>query len=131
MGRAAAASGKLLSAEGYYLESLDTSYDLGQTREMLATMLELARVRADEGDTRSAAEILGTILGDPAGSQLVPPDPESIHASAERAWTDLLSQGDDGELEAARGRGSQRTVEIAAAELLSNAWEPIGRSRAL
>jgi predicted ATPase len=119
MGRAAAASGKLLSAEGYYLESLDTSYDLGQTREMLATMLQLARVRADEGDERSAAEILGTILGDSAGSQLVPPDPETIHESAERAWNDLSRQGSDAELVDARRRGSQRTVEAAARELLA------------
>jgi hypothetical protein len=124
MGRAAAASGKLLSAEGFYLESLDMSYDLGQTREMLATMLHLARVRADEGDQRSAAEILGTILGDPAGSQLVPPDPETIHESAERAWNELSRHGRDGELVEARRRGAQRTVEVAARELLEGGSSP-------
>ena len=119
MGRAAAASGKLLIAEGYYLESQDMSYDLGQTREMLAAMLQLARVRAASGDVRSDAGILGTILADPAGSQLVPPDPETIHESAERKWAELPDHERDPELIEARRLGSLRTADLAARELLA------------
>jgi predicted ATPase/class 3 adenylate cyclase len=134
MGRAAAAGGDLLSAEGYHMESLDTSYDLGQTREMLAAMLQLARVRTALGDSTSAAEILGTILADPAGSQLVPPDSETIHESAEQMRIELTEQDRDRDLLDAWRRGSLRTADMAARELLAGpspqpaglAGEPIG-----
>ncbi|MGH2445464.1 MAG: AAA family ATPase [Candidatus Limnocylindria bacterium] len=129
MGRAAAASGDLLSADGYHMESLDTSYDLGQTREMLAAMLQLAQVRTALGDTTSAAEILGTILADPTGSQLVPPDPETIHESAERMRIALTEHANDGDLVDAGRRGSLRTTDEAARELLAGGQVLPGPSR--
>ena len=65
------------------------------------------------GDEVSAAEILVTILADPAGSQLVPPDRETIHESAERMRIELTVHTQDGDLDAWRpgltshhGRGS-------------------------
>jgi hypothetical protein len=84
-------------------------------------LLQLARIiRAASGDARSAAEILGAILGDPGGSQLVPPDPETIHAPAQRMWGELPDRVHDEELVDARRRGSLRTVDVGARELLAD-----------
>ena len=56
-------------AEHHFLESLQISQDIGQTREMLGTLFDLAKLRAATQREKQAVEILAVVIPHPASNQ--------------------------------------------------------------
>ncbi len=121
LGDAAAALGDFEVSLGHYLESLELSYDLGQSREMLGVLTNIARLRASMGHIEEAVDLLATILADPAGTQQLPLQPAPIRTIAEELQAAYEAELEQSAFAAAVERGQSRTTEVAVKDLLSPA----------
>lgn len=119
LGDAAAGVGDFEVSTGHYRESLELSYDLGQVREMLGVLTNIARVRGSSGAPEEAVELLSTILADPTGSQQLPMQPASIHAIAEEVRAEYAAELEPADYAAAVERGRAQTTEAVVEELLT------------
>jgi hypothetical protein len=61
--------GDPLEAELYYLHSLAISEEIGQTREMVETLFDIARARDAQGKRDDAALLTSLVLSHPASAQ--------------------------------------------------------------
>jgi tetratricopeptide (TPR) repeat protein len=73
-------------AQQFFLKSLRISQECGQTREMLASLLELANVHIARGNLDEALGLLAVVLNHPASDQnsLNTNRSESLHDTAEK-----------------------------------------------
>jgi tetratricopeptide (TPR) repeat protein len=58
-----------MEAELYYIQSLSISEEIGQTREMVETLLDSARVRVAQGNMEEAVQLTALVLSHPASAQ--------------------------------------------------------------
>ena len=58
------------SADSEFLRSLAISEEIGQTREILHTLCDIADVRAQLGDREEAVRLIAAAFGNPASTQL-------------------------------------------------------------
>ena len=61
--------GEFEAAEGYLLRSLEISEEIGQVREMLHTLCDIAETRSRVGENAAAVELVAAALSNPASSQ--------------------------------------------------------------
>src|SRR5690606_2902845 len=118
LGGASAVMGHFEESYNYYRESLELSYDLGQTREMLGVLSNIAGVRAAMGDEEGAVELLSAILADPAGTQQLALQPAPINAIADDMLADLEPRLSPEAYAAAADRGRFRGTEVIVQDLL-------------
>jgi len=99
-------------AEEYYLQSLTISDEIGQTREMLTTCYDIAKVRAATGRIEEAVYLLAMVLNHPGSDQhghfrraLIREDAERLRAELEglpapETYVAAWRQGQTAELDA-------------------------------
>jgi predicted ATPase/class 3 adenylate cyclase len=105
-------------AEEYYLQSLAISDEIGQTREMLATCYDVAKVRAVTGRTGEAIRLLATVLNHPAREQRGQFRPLTIREDAERLRTEMEGTVEPEVFAAAWRQGEAAELDAVVAELL-------------
>jgi hypothetical protein len=118
LGNASFAAEAYREAEDYYLQSLAISDEIGQTREMLATCYDIARVRAVTGGIGEAVQLLGTVLNHPAREQRGQFRPATIREDAERLRMELKRALDPETYAAAWQQGEAAELDAVVAELL-------------
>ena len=69
LGNVALLMGDPLEAELYYLHSLGISEEISQTREMVETLFDIARVRVAQGKKEEAVRLIVLVLRHPASAQ--------------------------------------------------------------
>ncbi|MGD8585722.1 MAG: adenylate/guanylate cyclase domain-containing protein [Chloroflexota bacterium] len=118
LGNASFAAEAYREAEDYYLQSLAISDEIGQTREMLATCYDIARVRAVTGGIGEAVQLLGTVLNHPAREQRGQFRPATIREDAERLRMELKRALDPETYAAAWRQGEAAELDAVVAGLL-------------
>jgi tetratricopeptide (TPR) repeat protein len=102
-------------AQQFFLKSLRISQESGQTREMLASLLELANVHVAQGNLDEALELLAVVLHHPASDQnsLNTNRSERLRDTAEKLRARVESQLDGSLYQGAWERGQrQRLAEV-------------------
>lgn len=107
-------------AEGYFLQSLGISDEIGHTREMLATVSDMARVRAVTERGGEAIELLAIVLKHPAREQHGLLRPATIQEDAEQLRMELKAALSPEEYAAAWGRGIELELQSVVDELLTD-----------
>jgi tetratricopeptide (TPR) repeat protein len=103
-------------AQQFFLKSLRISQECGQTREMLASLLELANVHVAQGTLDDALRLLAVVLNHPASDQnsLNTNRFESLRDAAERLRAQIEPQLDHLVYQAAWESGQgQRLADVA------------------
>ena len=125
LGEAHAAAGELDAADEAFLESLALSEQMGLVREMAGMMTRVAGVRAAMGQAEGAVEILASVLADPSSRQQLVTENVSIEQMAGEALAPLEEELDSGAYAAAYLRGSAKSIEASAPELLAGRPPPL------
>jgi hypothetical protein len=107
-------------AESYALECLRISQQCGQTREMLASLRDLARVHIAQGKLVTAIQLLGVVLNHPASEQNSLTRPERLRDEAEKLRASIESQLDKPLYRAAWEAGQQRELPEVVSQILNN-----------
>ena len=108
-------------AQQFFLKSLRISQECGQTREMLASLLELANVHVALGNLDEALGLLAVVLNHPASDQisLNTNRSESLRDAAERLRAQVESQMDLSVYQSAREAGKKWLLADAVARILN------------
>lgn len=106
-------------AEQNYLQSLAINDEIGQTRELLVTLYDIARVWAVIERPADAVELLAIILRHPARDQHGLFRANSIQTDAEQLRTEFEAALEPAEYSAAWQRGQSAELDDAVAELLA------------
>lgn len=110
------------SADREFLRSLAISEEIGQTREILHTLCDIADVRAQLGDREEAVRLIAAAFGNPASTQLsVYRAP--IHETTERLRARLEDELDENVYREAWSLGSAGGIEPLVRGLLDRAAE--------
>lgn len=112
--------GELDQAGRYFRLSLEISEETGQTREMIGTLHDLARVWAAQGKKVEAVELLAVVLHHPLSSLplFLRIEETSLGEVAERLRARLEADLDPEHYQAAWARGSTQQLEAVVAGLL-------------
>ena len=105
-------------ARDHFLKSLQISADIGQVREMLGAIFEIAGVQFALGELPSALEMLAMILAHPAGQQVYLFDQVSIKEKAEILRSRIEDRLDPAGYAAAWVSGRSKSLEGFTTELL-------------
>lgn len=119
LGDVKAAAGDLPAAQDAYLECLKASEKMGAVVEIAGMMVRIANVRAGMGLTENAVELLACVVADPVAKQKMINETETIRELAEKSLPPLQESLETKSFEAARARGSAKTLEVAAKALLA------------
>ena len=108
-------------AEQFFLKSLRISQQCGQTREMLASLLELANVHVALGNLDQALGLLVVVIDHPASDQtsLNTNRSESLRDAAEKLRATIESQLDRSLYESAWQAGKERRLADVVERVLS------------
>jgi tetratricopeptide (TPR) repeat protein len=107
-----------LEADGFYLKSLGISDEIGNPREMLATLNDIVRVWAATERVGEAIELLAIVLKHPAREQHGLLRPVTIQEDAEQLRVELEAALAPEDYEAAWRRGQAAELDAVVAELL-------------
>jgi predicted ATPase len=112
--------GELDQAERYFCLSLEVSEETGQTREMIGTLYDLARVRAAQGKKAEAVELLAVILHHPLSNLhlFLRMEYTPLKEAAARLRTRLEADLDPESYQAAWTRGQATQLETVVVGLL-------------
>jgi predicted ATPase/DNA-binding SARP family transcriptional activator len=112
--------GEIDQAERYFRLSLEITEETGQTREMLATLYDLARVWAAQGKKAEAVELLAVVLNHPLSNLplLLRTEDTTLKEAAERLKARLEADLKPESYQAAWARGLTRQLEAVVAALL-------------
>lgn len=112
--------GEVDQAERYFRLSLEITEETGQTREMLATLYDLARVWAAQGKKAEAVELLAVVLHHPLSKLplLLRTENTVLKEAAERLQARLEADLESRSYQAAWARGLTRQLEEVVAGLL-------------
>jgi tetratricopeptide (TPR) repeat protein len=89
LGHVALLTGEPQEAEHYFLQSLSISENIGQSREVVETLFDIARVRSAQGRKEEAVRLTVTVLNHPASSQRSLFGNRHLRGEAERLRDDL------------------------------------------
>jgi molybdopterin-biosynthesis enzyme MoeA-like protein len=108
-------------AQQFFLKSLRISQECGQTREMLASLLELANVHVALGNFDEALELLAVVLNHPASGQnsLNTNRSESLRDAAEKLREKIESQLDRSLYQSAWENGQKQRLADVVSHLLN------------
>jgi tetratricopeptide (TPR) repeat protein len=120
LGDANQAAGQLEAAETAYIEGIGAAEQTSMVTDMLGMMTKVARVRASTGRQLQAVELLATVHTAPASAQQPLTDTTPINEVAAEMLRELQQDLDSQEYEAAHARGTSKTFEVAAKEMLSS-----------
>lgn len=107
-------------AENYALECLRISQQCGQTREMLASLRDLARVNIVQGKLEIALALLAVVLYHPASEQNSLTRPEALRDEAEKLRTDIEAQLDPLVYRAAWEAGQKSELPEVVSQILNH-----------
>jgi len=113
LGTVALLEKEIAQAEQFFLSSLRISQESGQTREMLASLRDLANVYMAHGTLDDALRLLAVVLKHPASDQNSLNRPERLRDEAEKLRMQIESQLDVASYRSAWEAGqSQRLADI-------------------
>ncbi len=119
LGEANAAAGNPGAADVAFIESLAMTTDMGLLRDMARTMTRVAEVRAALGMQEQAVDILACVIADPLSSQVTAGwGTTPVSEKASEVLSGLAETLDAEEFAAARARGTAKSLEVRAKELL-------------
>ena len=81
------------AAEGYLIDGLRVSYEIGQVSESLALLCDIAKARTKLGDPQRALELVTAVIAHPASDQHQRHNLESIREIAEALRATILDAG--------------------------------------
>lgn len=119
LGDVKTAAGDLPAAQDAFMECLKTSEEMGAVVEIAGMMVRIADVRAAMGLTENAVELLACVLADPVSEQTMINETDTTRELAEKSLLPLRESLGIEAFEAARDRGSAKSIEVAAKELLA------------
>jgi len=112
--------GEYEQAQQNFLKSLQISSDIGQVREMLGAIFEIAATKFTVGDLPATLRLLAVILSHPARKQHYLFDQVSIGEKAETLRSRIEAQLDPAEYAPAWSAGRSRSLGDFVTELLVN-----------
>jgi len=118
LGEANVAAGRLAAAEIAFIEGMATAGKLGMVRDVLSMMTKVARVRVLQGRPTEAVELLATVLAEPASIHQPFTDNVPINEAASASLAELEQELDTVTYAAAHTRGSRRSYDEVARELI-------------
>jgi len=124
LGEAHAAAGELDDADEAFLDALALSEQMGLVREMAGMMTKVAAVRVEMGKKEEAVEILACVIADPISGQQLVTENAPISDTAEEALARLEEELDPKAHAAAYARGSAKSIDVGAKELLAGRRPP-------
>jgi len=119
LGDANLAVGRLEAAETAYVEGIASAEQMSMVTDMLGMMTKVARVRASTRRQLQAIELLATVPAEPTSAQQPFTDTTPINEIAAEALSELQKEFGAKEYEAAQARGTSKSFEAAAKEMLS------------
>ena len=130
LGEANVAAGRLDAAAAAFIEGIASAERMGMVGDVLSMMTKTAGVRALQGRSTEAVELLATVLAEPASSGMPFSGGETNIDAATAALGNLETEMEPTDFAAASARGSARPYEVAAKELLntfggSESGEPV------
>jgi predicted ATPase/class 3 adenylate cyclase len=120
LGEANVAAGRLAAAEIAFIEGMATAGKLGKVRDVLSMMTKVARVRMLQGRPIEAVELLATVLAEPTGVHQPFTDNVPINEAASAALSELEVELDAEAYVSAIARGTTRSYDMVARELIDN-----------
>ncbi len=118
LGDVALRGGEIQEAEKHYLTSLAISEELGQTREIVGTLYDLAKVKASSQEEERAVELLNLVLRHPASKQYSALRRRAIEEEANSLLRKLKDQLPSKAYDAAREHATGLELETVVEELL-------------
>jgi predicted ATPase len=115
LGRLAIMEKDVEHAQQFSLKCLRISQECGQTREMLASLRDLASVEIIQGNLEQALQLLAVVLNHPASEQNSLNRPERLRDEAEKLRSQIEAQLEQSRYELAWESGQrQRLVDVVA-----------------
>jgi predicted ATPase/class 3 adenylate cyclase len=105
-------------ARQFFLKSLRISQECGQTREMLAALLDLASVHIAQGKLGDALQLLAVVIAHPASEQNSLNHPEPLRDEAEKLRTQIETQLDQTSYRSAWEAGGRQSLAQVVAQIL-------------
>jgi len=113
LGRLAIVEKDVEHAQQFSLQCLRISQECGQTREMLASLRDLASVQIIQGNLEQALQLLAVVLNHPASEQSSFSRPERLRDEAEKLRSQIESQLEPSRYQAVWESGQrQRLVDV-------------------
>lgn len=113
LGTVALLEGDIQQAQQFFIKSLNISQECGQTREMLASLHDLANVSIAQGGLDGALKLLAVVLNHPASDQNSLNRPERLRDEAEKLRGQIEAQLDQARYQLAWERGQrQRLADV-------------------
>ena len=106
-------------AQQFFLKSLRISQECGQTREMLASLRDLARVYVAQGNLDSALELLAVVLNHPASEQNSLYRTERLRDEAETLRAQIETRLDQPRYQSAWEAGQKKRLAEVVAQILT------------
>lgn len=119
LGSAALQLGRLDEAENAYLEALEVSERMGLIREVLQALIHIASVRAATDRNGEAAELLASVVAEPASSNQTLWESSSLNDLATERLSELEARLDPTELAERVEAGTSKPFQILVKELLA------------
>jgi hypothetical protein len=119
LGTLALIEGDVQGAEQFFLSSLRISQKCGQTREILASLRDIARVRIAEGDLDGALQLAAVVLKHPVSEQNSLNRPERLRDETEKLRTQVEGRLEPAQYRAAWEAGQRRRLPEVVAQILS------------
>ena len=107
LGTLALMENDLDQAQQFFLKSLRISQECGQTREMLASLRDLANVTIGREHLDAALKLLAVVLSHPASNQNSLNRPERLRDEAEKLRAQIETQLDPSIYQSAWERGQK------------------------
>jgi len=92
LGTVALLENEVAQAQQFFLKSLRISQECGQTREILASLRDLANVHIAQGNLDDALKLLAVVLNHPASEQNSLNRPERLRDEAEKLRAQIETQ---------------------------------------
>jgi predicted ATPase/class 3 adenylate cyclase len=118
LGEANVAAGRLEAAETAFTEGMVTAGQMGMVRDVLSMMTKVAKVWILQGRLIEAVELLATVLAEPTSVQQPFTDDVPIREAASVTLSEVEEELDAELYAAAFSRGTGRSYDMAARELL-------------
>ena len=93
LGITSLAIGDPAAAEGYLIDGLRVSHEIGQTQESLAAICDIATAREQLGDHASALGLIAAVIAHPVSDQHQRYNPRTIREIAQEHHTQLIAAG--------------------------------------
>jgi tetratricopeptide (TPR) repeat protein len=132
LGTLALLEGDTQQAQQHFLKSLRISQGCGQTREILASLRDLAQVSSAQGDLATALQLLAVVLHHPASDQHALLRPERLRDEAENLRAQIESQLDRPRYQEAWETGQRRSLAEVVSQILdegSPLSQPLGGTK--